>query len=129
MTNQCKICGEKLGYSGDKGTHSSTLKAVVCYECLEKPEVNEQLVIPNVTELENDVIMNGIVKSGFFDDCINGIVWSDVVIDGCEITTPTQLPGVVSSLVKKGLVSPGGDGSDATVHLTAEGYYYFLNNR
>ena len=129
MSNNCTICNKNIGYSGNEGTHSSTFKAPVCYNCLENPKVNEKLVIPNVTELENDVIMKGIVESDFFDDCTNGMVWSNVVIDGCEITKPTQLPGVVSSLVKKGLITQNGSGSDATIQLTAEGYTYFLNNR
>ena len=129
MSNNCTICNKNIGHSSNLGVYSDTFKAFICYDCLEQTEVKEKLLIPNVTELENDVIMNGIVKSGFFDDYTNGIVWSDLLIDGCEITKPTQLPGVVSSLVKKGLITQEGSGREASVHLTAEGYSHFLNNR
>lgn len=131
----CRICGKELNGFGTTSVHSSTFNQELCYTCIEgnvKCEVDKKkfhLIIPNITELEHDVIINGIGNSDFFDDCRNGVVWSDILIEECEITTPTQLPGVISSLVKKELISTEGAGGDATVQLTAEGYWYYLNNR
>jgi hypothetical protein len=92
----------------------------------------------NITEMERDVLVNGLYRSNFNDvtiadieehgkygDCFNGmfiVVWSDCVIDSCKITKENQLSGVVSSLVQKGLVACYGDKREATVTLTEEGF-------
>lgn len=55
-----------------------------------------------LTKLERDV-MNAIRESGFYG-CDYDPVWSDCLHDSCEICEKAQLSGVVSSLVKKGLV-------------------------
>lgn len=131
----CRICGKKLKSFGTTSAHSSTFNQELCYDCIEENIECEAgnkkfyLIIPSITKLEHDVIINGIGKSDFFDNCSNGMVWSDDLIDTCEITTSTQLPGVVSSLVKKGLVSSNEMGVRATLQLTAEGYTYFLTHR
>lgn len=75
-----------------------------------------------LTELENDVLRNGIGDSGFFD--LNGVpdVWSDCVVDTCKITTKDQISGVVASLVKKGLAEINNKGtSESTISLTSQG--------
>lgn len=135
----CEVCGESVSFPNFNGAFSSTLNGELCYPCIEKNvknpgSTNFTLVIPEVTELEHDVIMNGIAKSDFFNfscvsDIPNGLVPSDEVIETCEITSTLQISGVVSSLVKKGLVLSESDGRNATLQLTAEGYWYYLNNR
>ena len=78
--------------------------------------------ISELTELENDVFVNGIAGSDFCD--IKGLpdVWSDCIIDTCKITTKDQISGVVSSLVKKGLVEVLHKGtSESTVKLISPG--------
>lgn len=131
----CIICGREVYCFGTKSVRSSTYNTDICYPCIEKNagQNNEKrtfhLIIPTVTPLEEDVIMNGIAKSDFFDDSINGLVWSDVIIEECKITTPLQISGVVASLVKKELIVHNGSGADATIQLTAEGYHYYLTHR
>lgn len=131
----CRVCGRDINFKFNNAVHSSSFNQQVCYKCIEKnsKEDNDHktfyMTIPEVTELEHDVIMNGIGKSDFFDDWTNGIVWSDVVIEECEKTTPLQISGVVSSLVKKGLLLSNGTCADATLQLTAEGYSYYLSHK
>ena len=131
----CRICGRKLNPFGTNAVRSSTFNQEVCYVCLEKNAGQDNdhksfhMIIPEVTELEHDVIMNGIVNSEFFADHINGIIWSDTLIEECKITTPAQLPGVLESLVKKELISYCGSGADSTIQLTAEGYTYYLTHK
>lgn len=107
----------------------------MCYTCIETDFNKDDghktlyLIIPEVTELEHDVIMNGIAESDTFNETTNGMIWSDVVIENCEKTTPTQLTSVIISLVEKGLLLYRGSRADATLQLTAEGYTYYLRNR
>lgn len=131
----CRICGKELNAFGTTSIHSSTFNQELCYTCIEDnvecetDEKNFHLIIPDVTKLEYDVIINGIGKSNFFDNCTNGMVWLDALIEECKDTTPTQLSDVISSLVKKELISIDDTHSNATVQLTAEGYtYYLLHN-
>ena len=82
----------------------------------------ETTKILELTDLENDVLVNGIAGSGFFD--LEGLpdVWSDSIIDTCKVTTKDQISGVVSSLVKKGFVEVLHKGtSESTVKLTSQG--------
>ena len=131
----CRICGRKLNPFGTNAVRSSTFNQEVCYVCLEKNAGQDNdhksfhMIIPEVTDLENDVIINGIANSEFFNETTNGMIWSDALIEECEITTPAQLPGVIESLVKKELISYCGSGADATIQLTAEGYTYYLTYR
>ena len=130
MSKKCDICGNEVNYLGYESTHSNTYGGEVCYECLhgkvDDPDSNDfELKEPTLTTLEADVILNGIAKSDFFGDSTNAPVWSEVIIDTCEETTISQISGVVSSLSKKGLLIQSGSGKDASVKLTAEGYYYY----
>ena len=78
--------------------------------------------ILKLTELENDVLVNGVANSDFRDIAGNPDVWSDCIVDTCKITTKDQISGVVSSLVKKGLVEVSNKGtSESTVKLTPQG--------
>ncbi len=54
-----------------------------------------------LTDLEKDVLINGIAGSGFYD-CDYDEVWSDCIVDTCKFTTKDQVSGVIASLVKKG---------------------------
>jgi predicted transcriptional regulator/ATP-dependent Clp protease adapter protein ClpS len=73
----------------------------------------------SVTKLEADVIENGFGKSNFNTE--GNQVWANSLIEGCKICTLKQLPGVVSSLIKKGLALSEGEGSEKTVCLTDNG--------
>ena len=48
-------------------------------------------------------------------------VWSNSIIDYCEIVTKDQISGVIGSLVKKGLAMSDGETVDATTWLTDSG--------
>ena len=131
----CVICGREVDCFESKSVRSSTYNMDICYDCIKKNAEQDKdkrtfhLIIPRVTPLEEDVIMNGIAKSEFFDDSTNSLIWSDTLIEECKITTPSQLTGVVESLVKKELVTHNGPGASATIQLTAEGYTYYLTHR
>ena len=75
-----------------------------------------------LTELEKDVIINGLGNTDFID--IDGCpdVWGECIVDTCKITTKDQISGVVSSLVKKNLVKVMNAKTKAsTVQFTPEG--------
>ena len=73
-----------------------------------------------LTKLEEDV-MNAIRNSGYYY-CGNDPVWSNCLIDSCKVCETEQLSGVVSSLVKKGLVNVTDKGTrDSCVQYTDEG--------
>lgn len=72
-----------------------------------------------ITELEKDVI-TAIVENEYVD--IPGdSVWTWIIDSEAKITKTEQISGVVSSLVKKGLVVSIDAGKDSTVQLTEEG--------
>jgi len=125
---KCKVCGKDVGCLSVRAVHSSTLKGDVCYDCLSKPEAVSKLVIPDVTDLENDLILNGIRKSDFFNIYSNGLTWYRELAKNCVLVIPRQIDGVVSSLVKKGMLIKNGNDERATIQLTAEGYCYYLKN-
>lgn len=88
----------------------------------ERIEKRLKVSILKLTELENDVLVNGIANNYFYD--ITGLpdVWSNCIVNTCKITTKTQVGGVVSSLVKKGLVKVSHKRtSESTVKLTLQG--------
>ena len=80
----------------------------------------------NLTTLEKDVLINGFGNNYFNDREENGVVWSNSIIDHCEKCTINQLSGVVSSLVKKGIMRNNGDGNESTIGLTEKGKKVFL---
>lgn len=62
---------------------------------------------PKLTALESDVLVNGILRNNFQDGADGaGQIWSEQLIANgkTEKVTPKQLPGVVTTLIKKGLV-------------------------
>ncbi len=78
-----------------------------------------------LTELERDVLENGIANNEYGDD-LPDAVWSGSIADFLKITTKAQLSGVISSLVKKGLVSVSqGEGNDDITNITPEGVKLF----
>lgn len=81
-----------------------------------------EVIMTNLTDLEKDVIFNGMGKNEYYDGGSICSVWSDSIADSCKVTKITQLPGVISSLVKKNLVVCDGNGHEATVTLTKEGH-------
>ena len=58
-----------------------------------------------LTPLEKDVLVNGFGKNEYNDfPEENGIIWSWALDFSCEECKRRQKPGVVSSLVKKGIM-------------------------
>jgi len=77
--------------------------------------------LPKLTDLEKDVL-DGIYRSEYTDGGTTANIWTWSV--NARITKKNQLSGVVSSLVKKGIVTVGGDGTkdnDNTIDVTALG--------
>jgi hypothetical protein len=79
----------------------------------------------NLTNLELEVL-RALVNNDFMDGCqgadrIGKELWSDCINQRTSIVSNVQLPGVVSSLSKKGLVKSSGTGRDATIWLTEQG--------
>ena len=73
---------------------------------------------PTPKELE---VLRAIIKSEFQDgnDPVNNPVWSW----SCNpFAKKSSLGGVVASLKKKGLVTQGGEGDDATLSITQRGF-------
>jgi hypothetical protein len=89
--------------------------------------------VTKVTELEKDVLINGLYGSEFNDTSVEDIekegynrwnailVWRECVVDCCKIVTKTNISGVISSLSKKGLVFCEGEKRDAVVGISEEG--------
>ena len=76
-----------------------------------------------LTTLEEDV-MEDIVKNDFYD-LVGDQVWSDCLHDSCQKCEKNQISGVVSSLVKKGMVKVHNKGtSAAAVEYTPAGLKY-----
>lgn len=88
-----------------------------------------------ITDFEKDVLINGLENSEFNtinskevtveeygEDRLEICIWSDCIVDNCELITENQISGVVSSLVKKGLVEKSGRGRDSVVTVTKEGF-------
>lgn len=72
-----------------------------------------------ITENEKKMIVN-IAENNFGD----GPVWADSLHEGPygEFVERSSFPGIVSSLVKKGLAGTWGKGRDAEIALTLDGY-------
>jgi len=79
----------------------------------------------NLTEMEKDVII-GIANNEFSNEP-GDWVWSYSVHFNLKITSQTQLPGVISSLIKKGLVAHDntGDKLGDCLALTKDGVEAF----
>lgn len=83
----------------------------------------------NLTALEIEVL-GAIANNDFMDgltgaDAIGKEIWSDCINQKQSIVTNAQLPGVVSSLSKKGLIKCAGSARDATIWMTAQGVEAF----
>ena len=73
----------------------------------------------NLTELEKDVIVA--IAENQYADRPGDPVWSFAISYHTKITKPEQMGGVVSSLIKKGLVECSGRDKDAAIELTDAG--------
>lgn len=80
---------------------------------------NGPAVVFVVTELERDVLA-GIYASEYSDGPL-AEPWSWSI--RAKVATKAQIPGVVASLVKKGLVRSNGMGKEASVGVTERGYH------
>lgn len=74
----------------------------------------------NITELEKQGLENFITND--YGDIPDHCIWSNVLADcGDNDISPQQISGIVSSLIKKGLVNSSGEGKDSTLSLTIKG--------
>ena len=88
-------------------------------EPVQAPVVEAPAVAPavKVTDLEKDVLVGGILKNNFQDGAEGTqSIWVNQIIDNgaTKLVKAKQLPGVVASLSKKGLVSTDGEGITLT---------------
>ena len=117
--------------------YSRTLRGVLCFVCIENDvedtdSTDFKLVIPHVNEMEHDLIMNGIGKNEDFDNYMysntpNRPVPVSVLSESCKKLIPEVIPDVLTSLIVKGLIVPVVEVRDGVIQLTAEGYWYYLN--
>lgn len=82
------------------------------------------------TELE-DVVLAYCIYNDYLDGDhpIDRPVWYIEAIDVRGEMEPSQLPGVVSSCVKKGFVKVDGEGTDKTITLTKKGWDIYFEKR
>jgi hypothetical protein len=73
-----------------------------------------------ITSLELQ-ILKGITKSDFYENGQGSVVYGWSVYETCGIPRKS-CPGVVSSLVKKGLVGVDGSGDERALWITTLGY-------
>ena len=69
-----------------------------------------------LTELEK-IVLKDITKDDFYENGLNSAIWADVFIDCCSIPS-TELRGVLSSLIKKGIINPIMRGRDGVISFT-----------
>jgi predicted transcriptional regulator len=85
-----------------------------------------------LTDLEIDVLKDGLYYNEYNNSSIESIdkkgydknypvIWADMVVYDCNLTKPKQLPAVIASLNKKGLIKSEGEGKDAVVVITEAG--------
>ena len=73
----------------------------------------------NLTVLEKDVMRA--IGENQYSDYPGAPVWSFAIEYHTVFTNKHQISGVVSSLIKKGIVVSEGDGKDSVVCLTKQG--------
>lgn len=79
----------------------------------------------NLTDMEKDVIRA--IAENEYCDVLGQDVWSWAISHQTKITNDNQIPGVVSSLVKKGLVVSSQYDYDRVVKLTQKGIKEYKN--
>lgn len=80
----------------------------------------------SLTALEAEAL-EGCYRSDYYSGSGRPQVWSWSVTDACcgrgpGRATARQMSGIISSLVKKGLVTCDGDGEDASITVTEKGH-------
>lgn len=76
----------------------------------------------NLTDLEKDVLVNGLYNNEYCNDPDSEIyVWANSIGYHCKGTQERQLSGVISSLSKKEIVVCEGHGNESTVRVTKKG--------
>ena len=80
-----------------------------------------------LTLLEKDVLVNGFGNNDFNEDDEESIVWANSIETNCKICKIEQVSGVVSSLVKKGIMWTKQDGHYGKIGLTEKGKEFYRN--
>ena len=79
-----------------------------------------------LTEMEITALTE-IPQDDFYENGFESCIWSDVFCDNSNIEGK-KIRGVLSSLVKKGMIEVNGTGREATISLTQMGQTYLLSN-
>lgn len=81
----------------------------------------------NITQLELEVL--AAIDFSDYGESITDSVWTFSVVDECKTVKGKQFSGVVSSLVKKGLVEVDDSIADeSTIQMTSEGIRAYAEN-
>ena len=73
----------------------------------------------NLTTLEMTAL-DDMTKDNFYEDGLDSMLWADVFVDGSKIDSKV-LRGVLSSLIKKGIIYPILKGRDGMISFTDDG--------
>ena len=78
-----------------------------------------------ITLTANELTVLKAIDDSEYGCYLTDAIWSFSIADNCNLA-PTSIPGVVSSLVKKGLVRCAGYGNDAEVRMTDIGAHEYI---
>lgn len=73
-----------------------------------------------LTEMERTTL-NDITKDDFYEEGLESILWADVFVDCTSSIPNNQVRGVLSSLIKKGIIYPIERGRDGAISFTETG--------
>lgn len=73
-----------------------------------------------LTEMELTTL-NDITKDDFYEEGLDSVLWADVFIDYTSSIPNKQVRGVLSSLIKKGVINPIERGRDGVIEFTEKG--------
>ncbi len=74
----------------------------------------------NLTDLERK-ILDDITQDNFYEDGLDSCIWSDVFLDETSSIESKKARGVLSSLIKKGILDGMLKGRNATISFTEYG--------
>jgi len=95
---------------------------------MERPEAKWR---DNMNITENEKAVLSAIDHNEYGDVLSDPIWTDSVFDNlCTDIPSTSFPGVVSSLVKKGLIyadAVNRNGEEKTMGMTPEGIEVYVN--
>lgn len=73
----------------------------------------------NLTALERTAL-HDITQDDFYEDGLDSVIWADCFLDTTSIPAK-EVRGVLSSLIKKGIIKPITSGKYAVIRFTEHG--------